>query len=61
MVKRYISFITWDQWEASSWPQEGEDIILQRLFEDQVNGLYVDIGAHHPKKFSSTCLFYRLG
>ncbi len=41
--------------------QEGEDIILRRLFEGKTDGHYVDIGAHHPSRFSNTCLFYQLG
>ncbi len=41
--------------------QEGEDIILSRLFKDKAEGFYVDIGAHHPKKYSNTYYFYRRG
>ncbi len=38
--------------------QEGEDILLRRIFGDQTTGFYVDVGAHHPKRFSNTCYFY---
>lgn len=41
--------------------QEGEDIILRRIFGDQKTGFYVDVGAHHPKRFSNTCYFYDKG
>lgn len=41
--------------------QEGEDIILQRLFEGKTDGHYVDVGAHHPSRFSNTCLFHQIG
>ena len=44
-----------------SWSQEGEDQILCRIFEKQSTGFYVDVGAHHPKRFSNTYLFYRRG
>ena len=44
-----------------SYSQEGEDIILKRFFDGQVDGFYVDVGAHHPKRFSNTYLFYRKG
>ena len=44
-----------------SWSQEGEDILLLRIFGDQNDGLYVDVGAHHPKRFSNTYLFYKRG
>ena len=44
-----------------SYSQEGEDLILERIFEGQGAGFYVDVGAHHPKRFSNTHRFYRRG
>lgn len=44
-----------------SFSQEGEDLILERYFENQDHGLYVDVGAHHPFRFSNTYLFYKKG
>lgn len=41
--------------------QDGEDLILDRLFEHQALGFYVDVGAHHPARFSNTYLFYKRG
>lgn len=41
--------------------QDGEDLILDRYLEGQASGFYVDIGAHHPMRFSNTYLFYRRG
>ena len=41
--------------------QEGEDIILSRIFSDNKNGFFVDVGAHHPKRFSNTYLLYLKG
>jgi FkbM family methyltransferase len=40
---------------------EGEDMILARIFEGKKNGFYVDVGAHHPKRFSNTYYFYKIG
>jgi hypothetical protein len=34
--------------------QEGEDILLTRIFGNKANGFFVDIGAHHPTRFSNT-------
>ena len=45
----------------TSLAQEGEDLILERIFEHQRAGIYVDVGAHHPKRFSNTYLLYRRG
>lgn len=44
-----------------SYAQEGEDVLLLRLLEGKGRGFYVDVGAHHPKRFSNTYLFYQLG
>jgi FkbM family methyltransferase len=44
-----------------SYAQEGEDRVLWRLFGDEQKGFYVDVGAHHPMRFSNTYLFYREG
>jgi FkbM family methyltransferase len=44
-----------------SYSQEGEDLVLNRLIDNKSNGFYIDIGAHHPKRFSNTYLFYQKG
>jgi FkbM family methyltransferase len=41
--------------------QEGEEIILRRYFQQRNTGFFVDIGAHHPQKFSNTYKLYQLG
>ena len=41
--------------------QEGEDLVLDRMLEQKAEGFYVDVGAHHPARFSNTYLFYRRG
>lgn len=41
--------------------QDGEDLILNRLLHGQALGFYVDVGAHHPVRFSNTYLFYQRG
>ena len=50
-----------NSYATQSYSQEGEDIILKRIFECKTNGFYIDVGAHHPKRFSNTYLFYKKG
>jgi FkbM family methyltransferase len=50
-----------DSFVLKSYSQEGEDMILRRVFENQVTGFFVDVGAHHPKRFSNTYFFYKRG
>ncbi|MCD7972296.1 MAG: FkbM family methyltransferase [Candidatus Azobacteroides sp.] len=47
----------------TSYSQEGEDMVVKSLFENKkgYKGFYVDIGAHHPFRFSNTAYFYKKG
>lgn len=49
------------EYASLSYSQEGEDLILNRFLEPIKTGFYVDIGAHHPKRFSNTYHFYKKG
>lgn len=47
-----------------SYAQDGEDVLLSSLFEDmggRGKGFFIDIGAHHPFKYSNTAHFYENG
>ncbi len=45
-----------------SYSQEGEDTLLARFFENKKGfGFYIDVGAHHPQRFSNTYCFYKKG
>src|SRR5689334_1853966 len=46
---------------AVSYAQEGEDLVLRRFVEERRTGFYVDVGAHHPTRFSNTYFFYEQG
>jgi FkbM family methyltransferase len=64
MLKKIIGYIRYsllDGWALKSYAQEGEDMILRRIFAYEKNGFYVDVGAHHPKRFSNTYFFYKQG
>jgi FkbM family methyltransferase len=50
-----------ESYAIKSYSQEGEDMVLRRIFEGVDTGFYVDIGAHHPKRFSNTYYFYKKG
>ena len=50
-----------DGYCVRSYGQEGEDIILGKLFADCPRGFYVNVGAHHPKRYSNTYSFYARG
>lgn len=48
-------------WDTKSYAQEGEDLVLVRLFGRKKQGFYVEVGCHHPFRFSNTYLFYKRG
>jgi FkbM family methyltransferase len=47
----------------TSYSQEGEDMVLRSFYEGKkkYNGFFVDVGAHHPSRFSNTNYFYKKG
>tara|TARA_B100001057_G_scaffold471962_1_gene534778 strand:+ start:7359 stop:8102 length:744 start_codon:yes stop_codon:yes gene_type:complete len=63
LINRCINFfyfiINWNPWANYSYSQEGEDILLNKIFNKKKKGFYIDIGAHHPKRFSNSYLFYK--
>lgn len=48
-------------YSTKTYSQEGEDLILRKLFYGKEKGFYIDVGAHHPKRFSNTYYFYKKG
>lgn len=49
------------KFSIQSYSQEGEDMILRRIFDKNEKGFYVDVGAFHPTRFSNTYYFYKKG
>ncbi|MCS7036522.1 MAG: FkbM family methyltransferase [Saprospiraceae bacterium] len=46
-----------------SYAQDGEDVVFLSFYEGMkgYKGFYVDVGAHHPVRFSNTLALYRRG
>jgi FkbM family methyltransferase len=63
LVSFYTSLLSEEQptYHKLCFSQEGEDMVLRRIFNDKKNGFYVDIGAFHPQYLSNTYLFYQSG
>jgi FkbM family methyltransferase len=60
LLSFYDKFI--NRYYQKSYAQEGEDLILYRMIYRKIEkGFYVDVGAHHPKRFSNTYFFYKQG
>lgn len=50
-----------DEFKNISFAQEAEDLLIKRWFSNKTSGFYVDVGAHHPFRFSNTYIFYKAG
>ncbi|MEO8205530.1 MAG: FkbM family methyltransferase [Chthoniobacterales bacterium] len=50
-------------YKKESYSQEGEDVLLAEMLDmrRKGSGFYVDVGAHHPLRFSNTALFHKHG
>jgi len=51
----------YDWFGKRSYAQSGEDIVADCELGKKNKGIYVDVGAFHPKQFSNTYLFYKRG
>lgn len=59
-----VRFKNISEYELQTYAQDSEDTILKRIFEYRnlyEGGFYVDVGAHHPMKYSNTHFFYKKG
>lgn len=60
-IKEFVNYGPESPYETICYSQNGEDIILNNLFGGKRSGFYIDVGAHHPFRFSNTYLFYKMG
>ncbi len=58
-IIRIVDFLRFKK----SYSQDGEDVVLQSFYEGIKNykGYFIDVGAHHPVRFSNTWSLYRKG
>jgi FkbM family methyltransferase len=62
-----LNTVVADRQGCRSYSQEGEDRVLASLLlkirggTSMSDGFYVDVGAHHPYRYSNTCFFYKRG
>jgi FkbM family methyltransferase len=60
----FVRVLRGKEYARRSYSQYGEDMVLQAVFARYPStypGFYVDVGAHHPLRFSNTRFFYELG
>lgn len=61
-IKKYLKDNSGDFfYSTKSYAQEGEDVVLKKIVGNKKTGFYVEVGCHHPFRFSNTYLFYKRG
>ncbi|MDA9226193.1 FkbM family methyltransferase [Flavobacteriaceae bacterium] len=61
MYNRVLNFFYWNIYKRNNYSQGNEEQILRSLFLNKKKGFYVDVGCHHPNRFSNTALLYKKG
>lgn len=61
LAGRECKHMIWNQGVHGSYSQHYEDLILDRIFQSQKIGLYLDIGCHDPKRNNNTYRLYQRG
>jgi len=61
MIKGIFIFLYWFLFKKSNFSQNDEEIILSKVFSGLKKGFYVDVGCHHPMRFSNTAKLYKNG
>ena len=61
VLEKFTESIPGYHYLNQSFSQNGEDLAIQRLMENHPIGRYIDIGAHHPFRFSNTALLHLKG
>lgn len=56
-----LKAMIWDRVIRKTYSQSGEDLIIDKLLGYKRKGMYIDIGAFDPKRFSNTMRFYLRG
>lgn len=60
-MREFVSRPWLDRYARPHWALEGEDVVMQLLVQDIRRGIYIDVGAHMPRRWSTTYGLYRRG
>ena len=58
---KFLSHIYWAKFKKNNFSQGNEEKIILDFFKNKKNGFYIDVGCHHPFRYSNTAMLYKLG
>ena len=57
----FIKKLYYEKYVKKSYSISNVDLIIDRMFSNLDNGIYIDVGCNHPIKFNNTYLLYKRG
>ena len=60
-LKNFIEKIYYSKYSKKSYSISNVDLIIDRLFNNINNGVYIDVGCNHPIKYNNTYILYKKG
>jgi len=57
IAHRAVDIFAWDEWSTRSWSQEGEDLVLRRIFDSNRTGFTSTLARTIPNDFRIPTIF----
>ncbi len=61
MMLNYFKKIYYEKYTKKSYSLSNVDLVIQRIFKNKDNGIFIDVGCNHPIKYNNTYLLYKKG
>ena len=57
----YLKKIYYEKYTTKSYSISNVDLVIERIFKNKNDGIYIDVGCNHPIKYNNTYLLYKKG
>ena len=57
----YLKKIYYEKYTKTSYSISNVDLVIERIFKNKNDGIYIDVGCNHPIKYNNTYLLYKKG
>ena len=57
----YLKKIYYEKYTKKSYSISNVDLVIERIFKNKNDGIYIDVGCNHPIKYNNTYLLYKKG
>ena len=61
MIIKNLKKLYYEKYTKKSYSISNVDLIIDRMFSEIKNGIFIDLGCNHPIKFNNTYLLYKRG